>query len=65
MDPADHSHIEILNRLRAELARDKVDASATPWVKFRLVFIHRQGADLEKLVTYESPLHPLVEAAAS
>jgi hypothetical protein len=64
-DPDDHSHQEILSRLQAELARSHVDARATPYVKFRLVFIHRQGAELEKVVTFESPVHPVEAEAGS
>ena len=63
-DPEDHSHQEILNRLRAELVRGEMEAAATRFVQFRLVFISRQGVDLVKQVTYESPVHPLVENAA-
>ena len=48
-----HSQQEIVNRIKADLKRRSL---AAPYLKFRLVFICRNGDDLQKNVTYLSPI---------
>lgn len=57
MDATEHSIREILIRIKAELERNSLDLAATPYLQFRLVFVHREGAQLQKQVTYISPVH--------
>lgn len=58
--PTEHSHHEILSRLRTDLLRQ---GQSAPQVQFRLVFISRHGDALQREVTYLSPVHPLHEGA--
>jgi len=59
-EPTDHSHEEILKRLRREIAY----SSATPYLQFRLVFVSRAGTQVKKDVWYISPVHSLEGTAA-
>lgn len=60
-NPTDHSSQEILKRIKAELELDSIDITATPYLQFRLVFIHRNGAYLEKHIKFISPVHKYSE----
>lgn len=53
-EPTQHSQDEIIERIRADLARRGVAAA---FLQFRLVFIARHGAELKKEITYISPVH--------
>jgi hypothetical protein len=55
--PTQHSSDEIVKRIEAELRQSAADATATPYLQFRLVFVSRQGAELQKQVTFISPVH--------
>ncbi|MFK5981078.1 MAG: hypothetical protein QM488_19580 [Rhizobiaceae bacterium] len=57
MSPAPHSSREILIRIKAELERNSIDCLATPYLQFRLVFVHREGIQIEKHVTFISPVY--------
>lgn len=65
-NPTEHSSQELLKRIRVELARDSFDPFnpvTTPYLQFRLVFVHREGALLQKHVTFISPVHRSFEDA--
>ena len=53
----EHSNQEILKRIKAELKRNSIDVMATPYLQFRLVFVHRSGEELEKHITFVSKLY--------
>ncbi len=55
--PTEHSSQEILTRIEAELERKSIDVSATPYLQFRLVFLSREGAQLQRQITFISPIH--------
>lgn len=57
VSPTEHSSQEILNRIEAELQRKSIDVSATPYLQFRLVFLSREGAQLQRHITFISPIH--------
>ena len=63
--PTEHSRHEILNRIEAELERNSIDAGATPYLQFRLVFLSREDSQLQRHITYTSPIHKLFETAES
>jgi hypothetical protein len=63
--PTEHSRQEILDRIEAELARDSIDAGANPYLQFRLVFLSREGAQIQRHITYISPIHKLSGTADS
>lgn len=66
--PTEHSSQEILKRIRVELVRhsfDSFDPAATPYLQFRLAFVHREGEQLQKHVTFVSPVHRSFADAAS
>ncbi|NQU70498.1 MAG: hypothetical protein HQ514_08105 [Rhodospirillales bacterium] len=56
-NPTEHSSQEIQQRITAELARESVDVIATPYLQFRLVFLSREGSEIQKHITFESPIH--------
>lgn len=64
-NPTEHSRQEIFNRITAELARNSIDVAAMPYLQFRLVFWSREGAQLQKHITYTSPVERLSGNAAS
>lgn len=64
-NPTEHSSREILNRITAELERGSIDVAATPYVQFRLVFLSREGARIQKHITFESPIFRCFGDAAS
>ena len=55
--PTEHSSQEILTRIEAELQRKSIDVSATPYLQFRLVFLSREGSQLQRQITFISPIH--------
>ena len=57
--PTVHSSQEILKRIKVELERNSIDVMATPYLQFRLVFVSREGSQLQKHITYISPIHRL------
>jgi hypothetical protein len=64
-NPTDHSSREILKRITAELARNSMDVGTTPYLQFRLVFLSREGSQIQKHITYVSPIYPVVGNAFS
>lgn len=58
-NPSEHSREEILTRIKAELKQNGGVQSDKPFLQFRLVFVYRNGAQLEKQVTYLSPVYRL------
>ncbi len=63
--PTEHSSQEILTRIKAELERNSIDVKATPYLQFRLVFLSREGSQIQKHVTFNSPIHRNFENADS
>ncbi len=61
--PTEHSVHAILNRIKADLTRDGTDARATPYVQFRLVFLSRNGNDMQKNTTFESKVYSWAKEA--
>ncbi len=55
--PTEHSSQEILKRIKAELERNSIDVMATPFLRFRLVFLSREGSQIQKHITFISPIH--------
>lgn len=62
-NPTDHSQQEILKRIVADLERDPVKAPLPPYLQFRLVFIGRDKAKLERRVRYTSPVYHISNSA--
>lgn len=58
--PADHSIDEIVTRIRTELECEVDDVQNYPFMRFRLVFVHRDGGKLLKHVTFVSTVYSLV-----
>lgn len=52
-NPTEHSSQEIMKHIKAELVRDGM---VTPYLQFRLVFVSREGMDLQKHITFISPV---------
>ena len=63
--PTEHSSQEILTRIKAELERNSIDVKATPYLQFRLVFLSREGSQIQKHITFNSPIHRHFENADS
>ena len=63
--PKEHSSQEILNRIKAELESKSIDVRATPYLQFRLVFLSREGPQLQKQITFISPIHRYIGNAGS
>lgn len=59
-----HHEQEINIRIITDLQRSTVDITATPYVQFRLIFLSRQGTDIQKHITYISPPHHCAESPA-
>lgn len=53
--PTRHSEREIIQRIKAEL---QCHAIAAPYFQFRLIFVSRQGTELQTHVTFASPIYP-------
>lgn len=64
-NPTQHSSQEILKRIRVELERNAIDATATPYLRFRLVFVSRDGTQLQKDIAFISPVHGCIKSADS
>ncbi len=64
-NPTEHRIQAILNCIKADIARDSTDARATPYVQFRLVFISRNGSELQKGITFVSKIYPYADGAGS
>tara|TARA_R110002124_G_scaffold287216_1_gene471340 strand:+ start:24984 stop:25427 length:444 start_codon:yes stop_codon:yes gene_type:complete len=59
--PTEHSRQEIRRRIITDLKMRNVDIAAMPYFQFRLIFIRREGEDLEKSITYLSPVYKISE----
>lgn len=64
-NPTEHSQQEILNRIQADLEHNSIDVLDTPYLQYRLVFVHRSGTQIEKQITFISPVHQIFGAAPS
>lgn len=64
-DPSEDRGREILNRLRAELERGSADLAVTPFLRFRLIFVSREGADLRTDIAFVSPVERVSGRAAA
>lgn len=60
--PTEHSRVEIVKRITAELQRRGVDTAATPYLQFRLVFVSREGTKLQKQIAFISEARRLTES---
>lgn len=64
-DPTDHSSQEILKRIRASLNLNAIDVIQNPYLQFRLVFVIRHGVELQKHITFISPVYRSCGGAVS
>ena len=55
---AEHSAREIAKRIQDELEQKGMIGKEMPYLKFRLAFVQRQGTQLQKHITFTSPLYP-------
>lgn len=60
-NPTEHSRNEIIRRIQAELKAGGVDVAAASYFQFRLVFLSRGDAGLEKHVPFMSSVHRITE----
>jgi len=61
-NPTEHSSQEILKRIRAEITRDTGGTDPAPWLQFRLGFLSREGTQIQKHITFVSPVQPVFGA---
>ena len=56
-----HSENEILKRIKKDLLQteSEFNVSEITYLQFRLIFVHRQGTELQKEVTFTSRIQPL------
>jgi hypothetical protein len=54
----EHCTHEIAKRLRTELERKTMLSVEMPYLRFRLVCVHRQGMRLQQHITFTSPVYP-------
>lgn len=52
--PTDHSQDEIFARLAADLSAEAGLTGNEPWLSFRLVFVSREGQELQREVLFQS-----------
>ncbi|MEP3248369.1 MAG: hypothetical protein ABJN40_21925 [Sneathiella sp.] len=52
--PTLHSQLEINNRIKKDLAESTLDLTETPYLQFRLVFLSREGNEIEQEICYLS-----------
>jgi uncharacterized protein (UPF0248 family) len=64
-NPTEHSAQEIVKRIKAELARGFTEEAATPYLQFRLVFVYRHGAELQKHIIFISPIYSALKDGKS
>ncbi len=61
-NPTQHSHDEILGRIKADIKHGHITQNATkPFLQFRLVFINREGTELQRHIAFSSPIHRYLE----
>lgn len=63
-NPTEHSRQEIFKRIKAELKRSAADVTVMPHVQFRLVFVHRNGTQLQKEIMFISPVSQYCEGVS-
>ena len=65
--PTQHSEDEIFKRIKADLISDNDNnvIKDTRWVRFRLVFIRREGVSLKEEVKFESQAQVIVDETVS
>ncbi|MBL4787683.1 MAG: hypothetical protein JKY60_01040 [Kordiimonadaceae bacterium] len=61
VNPTKHSQLEILNRIKADLAGDGASETTAPYLQYRLHFVSADGEELTKQVTFTSPVYPYSE----
>ncbi len=61
--PAENGCQEIIKRIGNDLRAKGVNPALTPFLRFRLVFISRQGAALQRDIAFMSPAHALERGA--
>ena len=59
-NPTEHSDQEIFNRIASELARGSGDATAAPYLQYRLVLVSRDGTKLERHTAHTSEIRRAV-----
>lgn len=60
-NPTAHSETEIQNRIVRDLNGSKKEGGDRSYLKFRLVFLFRQGSEIHKRVLYEAAPHLISE----
>lgn len=55
--PTTHSRTEIQNRIESDLKELGIDAAASPYLQFRLVFLDRMNGEIHRHVTYTPEAH--------
>lgn len=54
VNQSERSIQQIVTRIKAELIRNNIDASTTPYLQFRLIFISRHGNELQRTIAFTS-----------
>jgi len=54
---ADYSVKEIVKRIKTGVEKRGVNSMVTPYLQFRLVFVSREGEQLQKYITFTSPVY--------
>ncbi|MDA0772851.1 MAG: hypothetical protein O3C63_07905 [Cyanobacteria bacterium] len=60
-NPTEQASQEIIQRIKSDLEQRQVDLSKTPYLQFRLVFVSRQGSELQEDILYISEIQKLEE----
>ena len=56
IDPNQYCVDEIVKRIRFELQRRGIEINSTPYLQFRLIFIGREGNELQKEILFTSEI---------
>lgn len=60
-NPTKHSEQEIIDRIRFDLLSNNIDLNEKRFLKFRLIFICREGDQIEKFETFTSGVVSLLK----
>jgi hypothetical protein len=60
INPTEHCIQEIMQRIKTELERRRVDLGMTPYLQFRLIFVSRQDHDLQNDILFVSKIKRIV-----
>jgi len=55
-ETCDHSHQEIMKRIRHDLKETGHNSITHPYCQFRLVFIYRAGEEINKVIAHQSEI---------